>query len=205
MPPRPVPRYRDVVRALWRWRRPHYSPAPVPPHQRRPRRIRDLRRLAGPPAIAVSLLDWLRTGRFGPLRLGMTRAQVGAILGPLDDHSGRAPMGRLPSIWKYGDIEFHFGDGGQLCAIHTDTFLAAPSGGRAIALDPWILRARVQRAKVEQALTDLGIPFERAPWPFDDNTTRIRVGPCVELGFVDRRRRHAPPPGLVAIGCAVRP
>ena len=65
--------------------------------------------------ITVSLKNVLIGGAFGPIYIGMLRARVLEILGNPDDWSARdaAKTGdnpwRTSAIWKYGDLEFHFG------------------------------------------------------------------------------------------------
>src|ERR1700692_2197538 len=59
-------------------------------------------------AISVSMLEFFRTGAFGPLHLGMARVQIEAILGPPDDYAvlsrreRRQCKGDTP--WKYSRI-----------------------------------------------------------------------------------------------------
>ncbi len=151
--------------------------------------------------ITVSMQEWFRTGIFGPVRLGMSRAQVQELLGPPDDVGGTSRKYRTPSTWKYGDIEFYFGGRDDpLQSLFTDTF-QVPSGGHAIALDPWIVRRGIRWGEVERQLVVCGIEYRGVDWPFNDNTTRITVGPCVVLTFVDRWEPYSSPPGLSAIGC----
>lgn len=42
------------------------------------------------------------------IRVGMTREEVVAALGPPDDTGGTSRKYRTPAIYKYGDIELHF-------------------------------------------------------------------------------------------------
>jgi hypothetical protein len=42
------------------------------------------------------------------IRIGMTRDEVTAVLGPPDDVGGTSRKYRTPSIYKYGVIELHF-------------------------------------------------------------------------------------------------
>jgi hypothetical protein len=44
----------------------------------------------------------------GHVRLGMTRAELHVILGPPDDEGGTSRKYRMPSIYKYGDVQFVF-------------------------------------------------------------------------------------------------
>lgn len=54
-----------------------------------------------------------RTGDICPVRLGMTRAELKAVLGEPDDVGGTSRRWRTPAIYKYADVEFHFGLGPQ--------------------------------------------------------------------------------------------
>jgi hypothetical protein len=125
--------------------------------------------------IAVSLLDWLRTGQFGPVRLGFSRAQLQDLLGRPDDMGGTSRKHRTPAIWKYGDIEFHFGGRDDpLYLIHLDDF-AIPTGGPAIAFDPWIVRGGLLREEVEWILSAQGIAYRRVASYDHDSNPDIRT------------------------------
>jgi hypothetical protein len=53
----------------------------------------------------VDLLEFMRTGAFGDLRLGMNSNQVLKFIGPPEDYS-TAPAS--PQIWKVGSVELMF-------------------------------------------------------------------------------------------------
>jgi hypothetical protein len=53
------------------------------------------------------------TGDICPIRLGMSREEIRAILGQPDDVGVTSRKWRTPAIYKYGDVEFHFGLGPQ--------------------------------------------------------------------------------------------
>lgn len=42
------------------------------------------------------------------LRVGMSREEVVALLGVPDQEGGTSRKYRTPSIFKYGNVEFHF-------------------------------------------------------------------------------------------------
>lgn len=48
-------------------------------------------------------------GDICPVRLGMTREELRELFGDPDETGGASLKHRAPSIWKYGDLEFHFG------------------------------------------------------------------------------------------------
>jgi len=67
--------------------------------------------------------EFLRAGAFGSLRIGSSREQVHAALGEPDDWSIASDRQRLPAIWKYGVVEFHFDARTDTVAlIHADDF-----------------------------------------------------------------------------------
>ena len=55
--------------------------------------------------------DCRRTGRFGPVELGVPRWHVAFHLGAADGVRGESPQGGLPLVWSYRDVEFHFDSG----------------------------------------------------------------------------------------------
>ena len=137
--------------------------------------------------IAVSMQDFLRTGEFGPVSLGLTRRQLRDCLGNPEDWGPYPKAEQHAAIWKYGDVEFffHFQEDalGGIFADHIGTL----KGGGAIDLDPWVLSGNLT---VKQALRDFDgadISCDRIDWTFDDTTERFRVGVGVELIFVDPR------------------
>jgi hypothetical protein len=52
-----------------------------------------------------------RTGRFGPVELGVPRWHVALHLGAPNGVRGESPQGGLPPVWYYRDVEFHFDSG----------------------------------------------------------------------------------------------
>lgn len=55
---------------------------------------------------------WLKfraTGDICPVRLGCTREDIRALLGEPDDVGCFSRKHKVPQIWKYGTLEFHFG------------------------------------------------------------------------------------------------
>jgi len=49
------------------------------------------------------------TGDICPVRLGCTREEIRSIFGEPDAVGGALHKHKPPKIWKYGDLEFHFG------------------------------------------------------------------------------------------------
>ena len=133
--------------------------------------------------ITVSMQDFLRTGEFGPVRLGMLRGQIRSLLGEPEDWGPSPRAKHNVGIWKYGDIEFHFNED-VLWLLFADD-IGTLDGGKAIDFDPWVLSGA---ASAESVLVDLeaaGISCQRIPWSFDDGTERYHVGAGIELLFLD--------------------
>ncbi len=66
-----------------------------------------------PESRSEAFREWWRrmreTGDICPVALGDTRARIRELLGEPDDVGGTSRQHRLPRIWKYGSVEFHFG------------------------------------------------------------------------------------------------
>ena len=154
---------------------------------------------------AVSLFEWLHTGTFGPITLGMTRSEVRALLGPPDNWSVARNADRSPIIWKYGDFEFYFDSrDGPLHLLRTDTF-RKPVGGKAFTLDPWILRRGLSRRAVKRQLASCGIDAHWRTVPHDSNQIVLDIpGSGVTLSFILRHKNSSPPTGLHSLSATTR-
>ncbi|MCB8942224.1 MAG: hypothetical protein H6658_00480 [Ardenticatenaceae bacterium] len=49
----------------------------------------------------INLLEFFKTGQFGPVKIGTTRSEVKALLGMPDNQTS-------PNLWEYGGVELHF-------------------------------------------------------------------------------------------------
>ena len=159
----------------------------------------------------ISILHFLRTGNFGPLRLGTTAQAVHDLIGAPDawaDFRGAVTCWQS-ELWKYGDFEFHFSRDepeSRLTLIHLDdgpwgggTANDVPTGGARLRIDSWVIRAGMSLETFTQALSTEGIDVGLVDWPFDDNTTRLRTCAGVEILFIDKPGESDPPPGLCMI------
>ena len=154
--------------------------------------------------VAISLLHWLRTGFFGPLRFGQTRATITLLLGSPDDVGGISRKYPRPSIWKYGDFELHFPPGADtLSAIQTDTF-GILHGGPSIRLDPWQLRCGVSQQAIEAALASAGIACRRAASTHLPDTTQLITSAGVWLNFETEAANAGEMGSLCAMGQSAR-
>lgn len=154
--------------------------------------------------VAILLLDWLRTGLFGPLRFGQTRAETALLLGPPDDVGGISRKYPRPTIWKYGDFELYFwlGDDG-LSAVLTDTF-TIPHGGPRIQIAPWHLRNGIAQRASEEALTSADIAYRTAVPAHLVGTTQIITASRVWLNFEAPSMDIRGVGGLCAMGQSAR-
>ena len=55
-----------------------------------------------------------------PVGLGATRDEVRRLLGAPTDTSVQTRSQRQPMIWRYGEIEYHFGPDGRVWLVYTE-------------------------------------------------------------------------------------
>ena len=151
--------------------------------------------------IAVSLLDFVRSGAFGPVTLGQSREQLRELLGPPDAWGPTEKDPRRALIWKYGTTEFHF-PGPALSLIHSDAF-EVPEGGAQVDLDPWILIFGLALPSVEAALADEGITYSRHEDPHNPGAVLLRTEAGVAFLFAELDEGN--PPGLSGFSLLVEP
>ena len=114
------------------------------------------------PAVSVSLLDFLRTGVFGAVRWGLSRAELEALLGTPDGTANRSRRDRHPTVFVYGDFEFYIAPQDDLLyAVHCDNF-SVPRGNAMLAVEPWILRYGLPLVEAEAGLMAEGIAFRKS-------------------------------------------
>lgn len=132
--------------------------------------------------ITVSMQDFLRTGEFGPVHLGMSRGQLRGLLGE-PENWGPSPAKHNAVIWKYGDIEFYLNE--DLLWYISANNGTTLKGGRSIDLDPWVLNGDATVGQALRDLEDAYISCQRIDWKVDDTTERFMVGAGIELRFWD--------------------
>lgn len=136
--------------------------------------------------VSISLLQFCCTGLFGPLHIGMPRAQIEAALGAPDDYMvlSRRERRKYPeaehwkhsNIWRYGSVELTFDASDLLCAVHIDHLdNVVPAGGEKIQLDPWILRPGLSVAGAQTALDEQQIAYRQRPDPFDESLVHLAL------------------------------
>ena len=149
------------------------------------------------PQISVSMQDFLRTGEFGPIKLGISHTELQGYLGDPKNWGPYPKAKQHAGIWKYGDIEFHFHfKEDALVGIFSD-HVETLNGGNAINLDPWIFHGGLLAFDALERLA-AAISYERIHWTLDDDTERYWVGAGVELLFADETKHlfcdHGIPP-----------
>lgn len=135
--------------------------------------------------LKVSLKEFICTGSFGSVQVGMKKTQVESLLGIPDGYSSEKTH-HAADIWVYGDIQFFFGweVADELWLIHWDWW-GVPTGGRGIDLDPWIIHYGVSRKEIEEELKRYQINYSDSTRSTDNSigAIRISIGVGVELGF----------------------
>jgi hypothetical protein len=136
------------------------------------------------PTANVSMREFLRTGEFGPLRLGDSIDSLRSFFGEPSDLGGTSRRHHTPGIWKYGDIEFHLTtDRRCVCLIFCDTFERLQLDSAA-AFDRWFFEGHPSVEFVERELMAVGIGFQRHAWqPPDPSLFLLRLNCGVELMF----------------------
>ncbi len=63
------------------------------------------------------------TGDISPVRLGCSREEIRALFGEPDAVGGASRKYPVPGVWKYGELEFHFGPKKEdtLWLLHSET------------------------------------------------------------------------------------
>lgn len=105
--------------------------------------------------LKISMKEFLQTGMFGPVRLGMSRAEVIEHLGfPDRVDMGFLALGKdnIPINWHYGNLKFFFDYGeDRLSSIYCFRDIL-PYGGRGIDLDPWIINRHISFKEIVEEL-----------------------------------------------------
>ena len=144
--------------------------------------------MSGDPPVAISLKEWVRTARFGPVAPGMPFAVLREHFGEPDDVSVARTKYHEPSIWKYGDVEFYLDpDEGTLASILIHDF-SVPSGGPRLRLDPWILRGGLPLDVLTSVLREAQIPYGEVPAVHYNPLLYIKTDPDLKLIFVSENQ-----------------
>jgi hypothetical protein len=150
--------------------------------------------------------EFLRTGEFGPIRLGDSAERVRSLLGNPHDVGGTSSQHRAPGLWKYGDVEFHLTeDRERVWLIFCDTFDRLHLGSAA-SLDGWFFEGHPSCEVVERELSAAQISFHRRDMPYEPTGYLLRLDSGVELLFSTGTDKMVAPgcPGLFGFQYAQR-
>ncbi|WP_375471081.1 hypothetical protein [uncultured Nostoc sp.] len=84
--------------------------------------------------IDIDLLAFIKTGKFDYIKLGQTKEW---ILNNFPDPDDTSKGDLKSSIWRYGNIEFHFDNNDKLFLIFSD-YIDTLDGGPSLRLHKWI-------------------------------------------------------------------
>ena len=125
----------------------------------------------------INLLEFFKTGQFGPTHLGMTRGEVKRLLGSPDNDTS-------PTIWEYGGIELHFDTSRSsnpeahllIRITFNPIYLAAPEKWQTDIV-PWVFGSYFgpTRQELKQALMRAAISYTEMKQPrarLEDNHDR---------------------------------
>jgi atypical dual specificity phosphatase len=135
------------------------------------------------PLVSVSMREFLRTGEFGPIKLGDSIETITSFFGEPSVLGGTSRRRRTPGVWKYGDVEFHLSDDHRhvwliFCDSYDDLQL-----GSAASLEPWFFRGHPSNEVVERELSAAQISFHRQDMPHEPTGYLLRLESGVELLF----------------------
>lgn len=123
--------------------------------------------------VELDILEFVKTGKFGFLKLGESKEEIINQGFPPEDWLNKQTIASS-AIWRYGNIELHFDDSNHLSGIFTD-YVTNIDGGESISIiNWWILpngKASPNLLDTIQELNNLNIDFSK---------TTFEVG-CVEI------------------------
>ena len=131
--------------------------------------------------LQLNLTEFLKTGTFGFINLGLTKAELESQLFPPEDWMERTKAHDKDNtpIWRYGNFELHFDEKQQVRCIFND-YVPHLDGGESIQItDWWIIEPEVNSPTVLQALKSLNtlnLDFEKVTGQFDNVTFRLQSG-----------------------------
>jgi len=124
----------------------------------------------------ISMRDFIASGRFGSIQLGVSRAEVEALLGPPHAWSEPGPL-QAAAIWKYGGVEFYFGSG-VLWMIFCDDF-----GSPCTQINCWILQRGLSLVQAEAELQAAAIQYSQVDVPNLPGDVYLACASGVQLQF----------------------
>ncbi|MFT5121581.1 MAG: hypothetical protein ACI9TH_000847 [Kiritimatiellia bacterium] len=172
----------------------------------------------------VDLIEFLHSGTFAGIALGMSGKEIEKILGEPETFGGlsanetvssampkrrkfkdstRTPTKDKALIWRYGDFEFHFArPANSLWMIFSDHFQGRPKGGSKLLVEDSFVCGQVRLMEMDPAFKTAGLSYE--PVLVDSsNTTRIAFESGVQLEFLDTAEEGGPPAGLNGLSYSI--
>jgi hypothetical protein len=137
--------------------------------------------------ISISLLEFLRTGRFDFIKIGMSRVHVLQVF-PEPEEWGLGNTWQHAGIWRYGNFELHFQDD-TLIRIFNDYFPNI-DGGQYLDIDAWILNKKLSLLTLQAALNQSKISYQTYPNQSDQIIVKI-LPSHVELLFCPEREESS--------------
>lgn len=131
--------------------------------------------------VKVSMRIFLRTGEFGPVKLGDDSETIANAFGHPQIVGGASRSQTAPVIWKYGDVEFHL-SAGQLRLIFCDSFNRLHLG-EAAPIEWWFFEGFPSCETVKRELAKAQLSFVRLETPHEPTVDRLRLESGVELLF----------------------
>lgn len=143
----------------------------------------------------IFLKDFILTGKFGPIEMGMSGEELLKNFGMPDNHGclggGVNNALLLNDWWKYGAFEFMFSDDNHkaidLHFIHTEIDVNWNlEGGENIEIEPWVFKRGLKFEEFCQTLKEEGIAyrifevFKDDPESEDNNNIEI-ANPHLDL------------------------
>jgi hypothetical protein len=137
----------------------------------------------------INLLQFFKTGDFGPVKLGMTRAEVENLLGKPDsyytpDNADDSNNYATARIWEYGGVELCFAtqDSTDVTShllmeiTFNPIYLATPEKWQT-DIAPWVFGSYFgpTRQELKQALGQAAIPYteDKRPKPMPNGNDRF--------------------------------
>ncbi len=138
----------------------------------------------------ASLKDFVQTGAFGFIELGMSRTTVQQHLGSPDDWIASAPNFQTSTSWWYGDIEFLFRNDELYRILMDDFSVLNVSGGSKVELDAWFINGSLTCANAEHLLSENGITYRKQDFPYNDNGVHLVTSAGTVLAFCGEDASH---------------
>ncbi|WNJ16897.1 hypothetical protein [Pontibacter sp. G13] len=133
--------------------------------------------------LTLNLTQFLQTGKFGFIPLGISKSELETQGFPPEDWGGAKSKAKA-GVWRYGNFELHFDREDRLKMIFND-YLDELDGGQSIKIeDYWILEHGTPTIlEVMASLNNLDINFSRKSNEFDQILLTTEHG--ITMSFED--------------------